>query len=84
MVIHLGVFLLGVLSYVLNFIFAPPFHNELYHICQIKVKRKSTNQVYGYGSFARSATSLGVSPYHCGAHHLHEVQHRSFVPFAVE
>ena len=30
--------------------------------------------------FARSATSLGVSPHHCEAHHLHEVQHRSFVP----
>ena len=30
--------------------------------------------------FARSATSLGVSPHHCEAHHLHGVQHRSFVP----
>ena len=30
--------------------------------------------------FARSATSLGASPHLCEAHHLHKVQHRSFVP----
>jgi hypothetical protein len=26
---------------------------------------------------------LGASPHHCEAHHLHKVQHRSFVPRGV-
>ena len=34
--------------------------------------------------FAHSATSLGVSPHHCEAHHLHGVQHHAFVPRAAE
>ncbi len=44
-----------------------------------KINGISAHKTIGLIPFARSATSLGVSPHHCEAHHLHGVQHRSFV-----